>query len=236
MHDWIGLEGAYSASWRVSGVVYAIMLALSDQASSWMKGEAMASLDDIRQKAEAAIDQAKPFVEGAINAGAQFAEKADEWASGERPGFEGAFKAAGAVAAGAVDALADGANVAYEFVKDKVEEATGKDIDGDGQVGKIKPEDVVAGAELAAEAVADKVDKAVAEISSMTPENAVASAELASEAVAGAVAKAAGNAVAAKDLAAEALADKVDRVAGDVAAGAELVVEALTDDTDFTNA
>ena len=55
----------------------------------------MTSLDDIREKAEAAIEQAKPFVEGAVNASAKFAEKADEWASTERPGLDGAVEGAG---------------------------------------------------------------------------------------------------------------------------------------------
>jgi len=63
------------------------------------------------------------------------------------------------VASSAVDALADGANVAYEFIKDRLEEASGKDIDCDGQVGQIKREDVIAGAELAAEAVAGATSK-----------------------------------------------------------------------------
>ena len=150
----------------------------------------MTSLDDFREKAEAAIDQAKPFIEGAANASAQFAEKADEWASEERPGVEGAFEAAGGAASGAIDVLAGGANAAYEFIKDRVEEVSGKDIDGDGQVGKIKPEDVVAGAELAAEAVADAAHKAAEEVANMTPGDVVAGAELAAEAVADAIDKA----------------------------------------------
>ncbi len=137
----------------------------------------MSSLDDLRQKAEAAIDQAKPLVEGAMNAGAQFAEKADEWASAEHPGIEGALDAASGVAAGAVDLMADGANAAYEFIKDRVEEASGKDVDGDGQVGKIRPEDVAAGAELAAEAVTGAVSKVAGDVA--------AAAELAAEALTG---------------------------------------------------
>ena len=160
-------------------------------------------MDDLREKAEAAINQAKPLVEGAansaMNAGAEFAEKANEWASNERPGLDGAFEAAGSAASGAVDALADGANAAYEFIKDRVEEASKKDLDGDGVVGKIRPEDVEAGAELAAEAAADAVDKVV------------------------------GDVAAGAELAAEAIADAVGKVAGDVAAGAELAAEAIAD-------
>lgn len=197
----------------------------------------MAPLDDFQEKIGAAIDQAKPLVEGAINAGAQLAEKADKWAGGEHPGVEGAYGAAGDVAAGAVDMLADGANAAYEFIKDRIEEATGTDIDGDGQVGTIRPEDVVAGAELAAEAVAGAVDKAATEIANVTPEDIQAGMELAAEAVSGAVDKAATeissitpeDVVAGAELAAEAVAGAVDKVAGDVAAGAELAAEALTE-------
>lgn len=159
----------------------------------------MAGLDDLQEKLGAAIDQAKPLVEGAMNAGAQFAENADEWASGEHPVAEKAFEAASGATAGAVDLLADGANAAFEFIKDRVEEVSRIDIDGDGQVGKIRPEDVVAGAELAAEAAAGAVDKVAGDV--------VAGAELAAEAAAGAV----------------------DRVAGDVVAGAELAAEALSD-------
>ena len=91
----------------------------------------MASLDDIREKAEAAIDQAKPFVEGAMDAGAKFAENADTWARGDHPHAEGAFAAVSDAASGAVDAVAAGADAAYGFIKDRVEEASGKDIDGD---------------------------------------------------------------------------------------------------------
>lgn len=141
----------------------------------------MASLDDFQEKVGAAIDQAKPFVEGAIKAGAQFAEKADELTSGEIPGAADAIEAAGGVASSAVDKLADGANVAYEFIKDRLEEVSGKDIDGDGQVGQIKREDVVAGAELAVEATAGAVKKAAG--------NAIAGAELAAEALADAASK-----------------------------------------------
>jgi len=181
----------------------------------------MAPLDDFKEKAEAAIDQAKPFVEGAINAGAQFAEKADEWASSERPAVEGAFDAAGGAAAGAVDKLADGANAAYEFIKDRLEEVSGKDIDKDGQVGKIKREDVVAGAGLAVEAAKNAVGKVVG--------NVATSAGLAAEAVADKVGKAAGDVAAGAELAAETVSGKVEKVAGDVAAGAELAAEALED-------
>lgn len=216
------------------------MLTVVSQHDSEWKEEHMASMDDIREKAEAAIDQAKPLVEGAVNAGAQFAQKADEWARSDRPAAETAFEAVSGAATGAVDLLADGANAAFEFIKDRVEEVSGKDLDGDGQVGKIRPEDVVAGAELAAEAVTDAVDKATAEISSMTPEDVVAGAELAAEAVAGAVDKAAAeissmtpeDVAAGAELAAEAAADAIDRVVGDVTAGAELAAEALADAVD----
>ena len=196
----------------------------------------MASLDDFQEKVGAAIEQAKPFVEGAINAGAQFAEKADEWASSDRPGVEGAFEAAGGVAAGAVEKLADGANVAYEFIKDRVEEVSRQDIDGDGQIGKIKPEDVVAGAELASEAVAGAIGKTAEKVAS-APGDIKAGLELTKEAVADAAGKAAaaaenatlGDMVAGAELAAEAVAGKVEEVAGNVAAGAELAAEALAD-------
>ena len=159
----------------------------------------MASLDEIREKAGAAIDQARPFVEGAMDAGAELVNRADAWASGEHPVADGAFNAVGGAASGAVDAMADGANAAYEFIKDRVEEVSGKDVDGDGLVGKIRREDVVAGAELAAEAVSDKIGKV------------------------------AGDVAAGAELAVEAAANKVDKVAGDVAAGAELAAEAAAD-------
>lgn len=200
----------------------------------------MASLDDFQEKVGAAIDQAKPFVEGAVNAGAKFAEKADEWASGAHPVADKTFEAASNAAAGMVDRLADGANIAYEFVKDKVEEVSGKDIDGDGQIGKIRPEDVAAGAELAAEAVTEAVDKAAAEIASMTPEDIQAGAELAAEAVTDAIDKATAeiasmtpeDVVAGAELAAEAVAGAVDKAVGDAVAGAELAAEVLADAAD----
>ena len=205
----------------------------------------MAPLDDFKEKVEAAIDQAKPFVEGAMSAGEQIAAKADEWASSERPGLEGAFEAAGGAASGAVDLIADGANAVYEFIKDKAEELSGQDVDGDGQIGKIKPEDVEAGVELAVEAVAGAVDKAATDLVGVSPGDVVAGAELAAEAVAGAVDKAAAGLAsvtsedveAGAELAAEAVAGAVDKAAtelvgvspGDVVAGAELIAEAVED-------
>ena len=183
----------------------------------------MTSLDDIREKAEAAIEQAKPFVEGAVNASAKFAEKADEWASTERPGLDGAVEGAGTAASGAVDLLANGANAAYEFIKDRVEEASRMDLDGDGKVGQIDPEDVKAGVELAAEAVGDAVDKAATEAGFVAPGDVAAGVELAAEAVSDAVGKAAAEIAsitpedvqAGAELAAEAVADAVDKIAGE---------------------
>lgn len=197
------------------------------------KGAFMASLDDIREKAEAAIDQAKPFVEGAMSAGAEFAERADEWARGEHPHAEGAFETVSGAAAGAVDAMANGANAAFEFIKDRVEEASGKDVDGDGQVGRYRAEDVEAGKELFAEAVADKVNKAVAEASSMTPEDLQAGAQLAAEAVSNKVDEVAGAvaSVTPEDLQAgvELAAEAAGNAAQNLAAGAELAAEAIED-------
>lgn len=208
----------------------------------------MTSLDDFREKAEAAIEQAKPIVEGVVNASAQFAEKADEWASVDRPGLDGAVEGAGAAAGGAVDLLANGANAAYEFIKDRVEEASRMDLDGDGKVGKIDPEDVKAGVELAAEAASDAVDKAAAEAGLIAPGDVVAGAELAAEAVADAVDKAAkeagfvapGDVKAGVELAAEAVSDTVGKAAAEIAsitpedvqAGAELAAEAVADAVD----
>ena len=120
----------------------------------------MASFDEIQDKAAAAIDQAKPVVEGAIAAGKQKAgelvEKTNEWANAEHPGADKAFEAISGVAGGAVNKVADGANAAYEFVKNRAEEVSGKDVDGDGQVGAtgVAPDDAKAGVKVAAEAVA----------------------------------------------------------------------------------
>ena len=91
----------------------------------------MASLDEIQKMAEGALSQAKPFVEGAMSAGAEFAEKADAWTRGDRPEVEKTFEAVGGMASSAIDAMADGANAAYEFIKDRVEEASGTDIADD---------------------------------------------------------------------------------------------------------
>lgn len=132
-----------------------------------MKGANMASFDEIKAKATAAIDQAAPVVEGAVSAGkekvGEFAERADDWASGEHPHADKAFEAVSGVAEGAVNKVADGANVAYEFLKDKAEQATGKDVDGDGQVGKtgVAPEDATPGVKVAADAAAGAAGKAV---------------------------------------------------------------------------
>ena len=146
----------------------------------------MASMDDIRDKAEAAIDQAKPVVDGAKDATAKFAENAEAWASGEHPKADKAFEAVsgavGGVASGAVDAMANGANAAFEFIKDRAEELTGKDVDDDGYVGRYRSEDVEAATELVVEEVANKVSKVAGDVQ--------AAAELASEAVSDAVNKA----------------------------------------------
>lgn len=56
-------------------------------------------------------------------------------------------------------------------------------------VAGITPEDVSAGAELAAEAVSSMAGKVAADISSITPEDLAAGADLVKEAVAGAVQK-----------------------------------------------
>lgn len=126
----------------------------------------MASFDEIKDKAASAFEQAKPVVEGAVEAGkekaVELAEKADEWASGDHPGADKAFETVGNVTEGAVNKIADGANAAYEFIKDKAEEASGKDIDGDGQVGStgVSPEDATPGVEAAADAVAGAATKA----------------------------------------------------------------------------
>lgn len=133
-------------------------------------------LDEIIGKAADAIDKAKPVVEGAISAGAdkagELAEKADNWASGEHPHVDKAYNALsnalGNVTDGAVNAVADGANVAYEFVKNKAEEVSRKDIDGDGKIGKNKaaPESADASAKTSDEEHGRKPEsasKAVAE-------------------------------------------------------------------------
>ena len=172
-----------------------------------MKGVVMAVLDDIREKAEAAMDQAKPFVDGAVKAGADFAEKADEWARSEHPHAEGAFEAVSGAASGAIDAMTDGANAAFEFIKDRVEEVSGKDVDGDGQVGRYRTEDVEAGKELVMEEVTSKVNKAAEKVASITPEDVKAGAELAAEAVANKV----GDLKAGAELAAEAFEDAINK-------------------------
>ena len=132
----------------------------------------MAPLDEIIGKAAGAIDKAKPVVEGAISAGAnkagELAEKADNWASGEHPNADKVYNALGEVADGAVNAVADGANVAYEFVKNKAEEVSRKDIDGDGRIGKTEaaPESADASAKTSDEEHGrrpESASKAVAE-------------------------------------------------------------------------
>ena len=126
----------------------------------------MASFDEIKDKAAAAFDQAKPVVEGAVATGkekaAELVDAANEWASAERPGADKAVEVMGVVAEGAVDKMADGANAAYELMKDAAERASGKDIDGDGQVGKtgLAEGDAVAGVKVAADAVAGAAGKA----------------------------------------------------------------------------
>ena len=68
-------------------------------------------------------------------------------------------------------------------IRDKAE-ATIEDVKN------MTPEDLEAGAELVAEAVAGKVDKVASEIASMTPGDVEAGVELAAEAVENAVRKA----------------------------------------------
>ena len=133
----------------------------------------MASFDEIKdtigkaaQGAQEAYEQAKPAVEGAVAAGkekaAEFAEKADEWARQPHPEADKALEAVGTTAQGAIDAAAKGAEVAYEAIKNTIEEASGKDLDGDGQVGNTgaAPDEVKAGVKTAAEAVAGAAGKA----------------------------------------------------------------------------
>ena len=89
-------------------------------------------------------------------------EAAGEWASKPRPEMDKALETAGEVANGAIDAVAQGAETVYEAIKNKAEEASGKDIDGDGVIGGTgaAPGDVEAGIKNAAGAVAGAAGKA----------------------------------------------------------------------------
>ena len=109
----------------------------------------MASFDEIKQQAEKVAGVAKEKA-------TEFTEAASEWASQERPGLDKAFESVSGVAAGAVDKVAGGADAVYEALKNKAEEISGKDVDGDGLVGATgaAPGEVKAGAQAAAEAVA----------------------------------------------------------------------------------
>ena len=60
----------------------------------------------------------------------------------------------------------------------------------------------------------EKVEAVIGQVANMTPEDLAAGAELAAEAVAGQVEKAVGDAAAAAELAAEALADAAEKAAG----------------------
>lgn len=178
------------------------------------------------------------------HAGAQFAEKAEERASDEHPNAEGARKDAGDAAVRVVDTIIDSANAAIEFVKDRIEEVTHMDINGDGQVGKIRPEDIEAGAELVGETVMGAVDKVAAEVASITPDDVQAGIDLAEEAVANAAEKVAsitpGDIQAGIDLAIETVADAVEKTAtkvasitpGDIQAGIDLAAETVADAVD----
>ena len=127
----------------------------------------MASFDEIKEKAAAAIDRARPVVEGAVNAGmekaAELTEKADEWANSGHPEVEKAYEAAGGAAQGAIDAVADGANAAYEFIKNKAEELSGKDVDGDGLIGTKAIEDAVAEEPVVADEAAEEAAEEAAD-------------------------------------------------------------------------
>lgn len=109
----------------------------------------MASFDEIKEQAENVAGMAK-------DKALEFAEAAGEWAEKERPEMDKALETAGDVAKSAVDAVADGANAVYEAIKNKAEEASGLDVDGDGVIGGTgaAPGEVKGAAQVAAETVA----------------------------------------------------------------------------------
>lgn len=109
----------------------------------------MTSFDEIKQQAEKI---ANTVAEKAVEA----AEAASDWAGESRPAMDEALEKGGQAAEGAVDKIAKGFDSVYEVIKNKAEEATGMDVDGDGVVGGTgaAPGEVKAGVEVAAEAVA----------------------------------------------------------------------------------
>ena len=88
----------------------------------------MATLDDFKNQVSKTADFAKEKT-------AEFTEAANEWADKSRPGMDSALESAGNVAQGAIDKASQGLDAVYEVIKNKAEEATGRDVDGDGQVG-----------------------------------------------------------------------------------------------------
>ena len=95
-----------------------------------LKGAIVTTVDDFREKAEAAIDQAKPLVAAAV---------------------------IGKAAADAANITPEDIAAGAELVAGAVEDAIGLAA---AKVASITPEDIAAGAELAAEAVADAINKA----------------------------------------------------------------------------
>lgn len=134
----------------------------------------MASEDNFAGKtaksAGEAFSKAKPAVEGAMAAGARgaakFAKGASDWASGDHPVMEGAYDAVGKAGEGILNVFSGATNAVYEFLKDRVEDASGKDLDADGVVGGSgKPEgEVKGGVEVAAEMVASAAGAAAGAI------------------------------------------------------------------------
>ena len=116
----------------------------------------MPTFDEVKEQAGKA---AGAVADTAYN----LAEKASDWTSEPHPGADKAFDAVSGAAGGAVDKIADGANAAYEFIKNKAEEASGIDTDGDGEIGKTgaAPGEIKAGVEVAADAVAQAANNAV---------------------------------------------------------------------------
>lgn len=116
----------------------------------------MASFDELRQQAE---KTANIVAEKAVEA----AEAAGDWADKSRPEMDEAFEKGEAAAENAMNKVADGLGSVYEAIKNKAEEFTGMDADGDGVVGNTgeAPGEVKAGVEVAAEAVAGAAGAAV---------------------------------------------------------------------------
>lgn len=107
----------------------------------------MASFDEIKEQAGNVANMAK-------DKALEFAEAAGEWAEKDRPEIDKAFESAGEAAKGAVDKVADGASIIYEAIKNKAEEASGMDVDGDGVIGGTgaAPGEVEAGVKVVADA------------------------------------------------------------------------------------